>query len=142
MTTPANTVMNERATTDFIPPSTGQSVAAILSILGWQTLAGVAASVLALAVFGQLAGFSAMLGALICLTPSAAFAVVVALGISFSHAPKLQLHGFYVGEVLKLALTVIAFTVVFTTVKTLSPLFLFTGFIVTQVAMIAVLLRG
>ena len=132
--------MSERNATSSLSP--GESVAAIFRILGWQGGVGLAAAAVALAVFGPVAGFSAALGALICLIPSFAFGSFVAAGVLFSPSPRLQLHGFYAGEAFKLAVTVVLFTIVFTTVENLNPLFLFIGFMVTQLTMMAMLLRG
>ena len=142
MTTPTQTVMSESVARDFTPPDTSQSVRRIFSIVGAQAVAGSAVAAMVWALFGGLPGFSALLGAGVYLIPALAFATFVAAGIALGRAPKVQLHNLYVGEVFKLAVTVILFTVVFAAVKPLDPLFFLTGFIVTQATMIAVLLRG
>lgn len=132
--------MSETNATPSLGP--GESVAAIFRILAWQGGFGLLAAALILAFFGPAAGFSAALGAAICFVPSLAFGGFVAAGLLLSPTPRLQLHGFYAGEAFKLAVTVVLFTIVFTTVEGLNPLFLFTGFMVTQMTMMLMLLRG
>ncbi len=140
MTPQAQVMMSERAATSR--PTPGESVAAIFRILGWQGGAGLMTAIAVLALFGPTAGLSAALGAGICLVPSFAFGLFVAAGLLLSPTPRLQLHGFYAGEAFKLAVTVVLFTIAFTTVGNLNPLFLFIGFMATQMTMMAMLLRG
>ena len=142
MTTPAQTVMSESAARDFIPPTVNRSAARLFVIVGWQTVAGLALAAAVALLAGSTAGWSSLLGTGVYLVPALAFAAFIAAGMALGKAPRVQLHGFYVGEVFKLAITVVLFAVVFTTVRTLEPLYFFTGFIVTQATMIAVLLRG
>ena len=136
----AQETMNEVPATPSLSP--GESVAAIFRILGWQAGAGLAAAAAILIIFGSVAGFSAALGAAICFVPSFMFGSLVAASVLWRPTPRLQLQGFYTGEAFKLAVTVLLFTIVFTTVRNLDPLFLFTGFIITQLTMMAMLLRG
>ena len=48
-----------------------------------------------------------------------------------------RLRAAWIGELIKLALTVLLFTLVFTQVRALSPAALFAGFIVTQLVAIS-----
>ena len=114
----------------------------IAAIVGFQAAAGLIATALVALFAGGAAAVSSLLGVLICLVPAALFAGFVITGMFLSQTPRIQLHGFYAGEVFKLAITVVLFTLVFTTADGLQPLFLFTGFMATQLAMIGVLLRG
>lgn len=146
MTPQTQPVMTQDSTSSvYVPPRAGESVATIARIVATQAAVGlVTASIIAL-VAGAAAGFSALIGALVCLLPGLAFAAWIGAGLlatSGRAAPRIQLHTFYTGEVLKIAATVVLFTIVFTTVDGLDPVFLFTGFIVTQLTMIGVLLRG
>lgn len=146
MTPQTQAVMRQETTSEgFAPPGAGESIATLGRILATQALIGFAVAALAGVLAGAAAGFSAWLGALVCLLPGLGFAAWVALGMLVTRgrsAPRIQLHTFYVGEALKLAATVVLFTIVFTRVEGLDPVFLFTGFIVTQMTMIGVLLRG
>lgn len=139
MTPQAQLMMSERAAK---PASPGESAGEIFRILGWQAGAGVLTAAVVLAAFGSAAGFSAALGAAICFIPSLAFGGFVAAGLLLTRSPRLHLHGFYAGEAFKLAVTVVLFTIAFTTVGNLNPLFLFIGFMATQMTMLATLLRG
>lgn len=146
MTPQTQIVMRQdSASNGFVAPQAGESSVVIAGIVARQGLVGLGAAVLIGLLAGVAAGTSALLGALICLLPSLIFGAWIAVGLLVTRghsAPRLQLHAFYVGEVLKLAATVVLFTIVFTKVDTLDPLFLFTGFIVTQMTMIGMLLRG
>ena len=98
-------------------------------VLGWQFVIGAALAAVLWGVYGNTAGYSALLGSLACVIPNAF------LGLRLM-APRQDttalLRAAWTGELIKLALTVAIFTLVFTLVRPLSPAALFAGFIVTQ----------
>ncbi len=85
---------------------------------------------------GHVAGYSALAGGLICVLPNAFLALRLTVPRS-DPDPKGLVRAAYVGELGKLALTVIMFIVVFTLVRPLSAGALFAGFIVGQLATFA-----
>ena len=100
-------------------------------ILMWQLLTGMALAVLVWLVFDKVAAYSAMLGSLICLIPNA----FLALRLSVPHrnpGAAALMNAAWIGELGKLALTVLFFSLVFTLVRPLSAAALFAGFIATQ----------
>ncbi len=100
-------------------------------ILMWQLLTGMALAVLVWLVFEKVAAYSAMLGSLICLIPNA----FLALRLSVPHrnpGAAALMNAAWIGELGKLALTVLFFSLVFTLVRPLSAAALFAGFIATQ----------
>jgi ATP synthase protein I len=98
-------------------------------VLGWQFAVGVVLAAVLWGVYGSVAGYSALLGSLICVVPNAFLGL--RLMVTRRDA-KAVLRAAWIGEIVKLALTVLAFTLVFTQVRPLSPAALFAGFIVTQ----------
>ena len=103
-------------------------------VLAWQSSIGVVLAAALWGLFGTTAGYSALLGSLACVIPNAF------LGLRLM-APRRDaqalLRAAWVGELIKLALTVLIFTLVFTQVRPLLPAALFAGFIVTQLATFA-----
>jgi ATP synthase protein I len=98
-------------------------------VLTWQFVIGAALAAVLWVVYGNAAGYSAFLGSLACVIPNAF------LGLRLMAArrdAKALLRAAWVGELIKLALTVAIFTLVFALVRPLSPAALFAGFIVTQ----------
>ena len=111
-------------------------------VLMWQFLIGAALAAGLWGLFGNVAGYSAMLGSLICVIPNAFLALRL---IAPRRDPGAQalLRAAWIGETGKLALTVLFFTLVFTLVRPLSAAALFAGFIATQlVAFSGLLMRG
>jgi ATP synthase protein I len=100
-------------------------------VLMWQFLVGVGLAAVLWGVFGKVAGYSAMLGSLICVIPNAFLALRLVVPRSDPGAQAL-VGAAWIGEILKLALTVLFFTLVFTQVRPLSAAALFAGFIATQ----------
>ena len=98
-------------------------------VLGWQFAIGVVLAAVLWGAYGNVAGYSALLGSLICVVPNAFLGL--RLMVTRRDA-KAVLRAAWIGEIVKLALTVLAFTLVFTQVRPLSPAALFAGFIVTQ----------
>jgi len=108
-------------------------------VLMWQFLAGVALAAVLLGVFGKVVGYSALLGSLICVIPNAFLALRLVVPRRNPGAGAL-VGAAWVGEIGKLALTVLFFTLVFTLVKPLSAAALFAGFITTQLVVFSGLL--
>lgn len=80
---------------------------------------------------GRVSGYSALLGGMTCLLPNAFLALRLAVPRRDPGAGAL-LNAAYIGELGKLALTVLMFTLVFTLVRPLAAGALFTGFIAAQ----------
>jgi ATP synthase protein I len=100
-------------------------------VLMWQLLVGLVLAAAIWGVFGKVAGYSAVLGSLTCVIPNA----FLALRLLLSHrdiGDGALLRAAWIGEIGKLALTVLFFTLVFTLVRPLSAAALFAGFIITQ----------
>ena len=82
---------------------------------------------------GRVSGYSAVLGGLICLIPNAFLALRLAASTRDPGARALM-RAAYIGEIGKLALTVLLFSMVFTLVQPLAAGPLFVGFIAAQLA--------
>jgi ATP synthase protein I len=88
---------------------------------------------------GYVSGYSAMLGGLSCVIPNAFLALRLVVPRRDAGAAAL-LRAAYIGELGKLALTVLMFGTLFALVRPLTPLALFAGFITAQLATFAGLL--
>ena len=111
-------------------------------VLMWQFIVGVVLAAGLWGVIGSVAGYSALLGSLICVIPNAFLALRLMVPRRDPGAPAL-IQAAWIGEIGKLALTVLFFTLVFTLVRPLSAAALFAGFIVSQlVAFSGFLMRG
>ena len=114
----------------------------ILRVLMWQFVVGAVLAAGLWGVFGSVAGYSALLGSLICVIPNAFLALRLMVPRRDPGAPAL-IQAAWIGEIGKLALTVLFFTLVFTLVRPLSAAALFAGFIASQlVAFSGLLMRG
>jgi ATP synthase protein I len=80
---------------------------------------------------GRVSGYSALLGGLICVIPNAFLALRLAVPRRDPGASAL-VRAAYIGELGKLALTVLMFAMVFTMVRPLAAGALFAGFIAAQ----------
>jgi len=80
---------------------------------------------------GRVSGYSALLGGLTCVIPNAFLALRLAVPRRDPGAGAL-VRAAYIGELGKLALTVLMFGMVFVLVRPLAAGALFTGFIATQ----------
>ena len=100
-------------------------------VLMWQFLVGLVLAAVFWGVFGKVVGYSAALGSLICVIPNAFLALRLAVPRRDPGAQAL-INAAWIGEIGKLALTVLFFTLVFTLVRPLSAAALFAGFITTQ----------
>jgi len=97
----------------------------------WQFVVGAVLAAGLWGFFGSIAGYSAMLGSLICVIPNSFLALRLLVPRRDPGAQAL-IRAAWIGEIGKLALTVLFFTLVFTLIKPLSAAALFAGFIVTQ----------
>ena len=100
-------------------------------VLMWQFIVGAVLAAGLWGFFGSVAGYSAMLGSLICVIPNSFLALRLLVPRRDPGAQAL-IRAAWIGEIGKLALTVLFFTLVFTLIKPLSAAALFAGFIVTQ----------
>ncbi len=103
----------------------------ISRVLMWQFLAGVVLAAVLWGVFGKVVGYSAVLGSLICVVPNAFLALRLVVPRRDKGAQAL-INAAWIGEIGKLALTVLFFSLVFTLVRPLSAAALFAGFILSQ----------
>ena len=108
-------------------------------VLMWQVLVGAVLATVLWGVYGNVAGYSALLGSLICVIPNAFLALRLVVPRRDPGAQAL-LSAAWIGEIGKLALTVLFFTLVFTLVRPLSAAALFAGFIATQLVVFSGLL--
>jgi ATP synthase protein I len=104
---------------------------AIVRILVAQAVLGAVLAVIGFGVDGAVAGYSALLGCLICVLPNTVLALHIMAGGLVRDARRL-VRASYFGMALKLVLTAALFTIAFVTVRPLAPGWLFAGFIVTQ----------
>ncbi len=111
----------------------------IVRVLMWQVLVGVVLAAVLWGVFGKIAGYSAFFGSLVCVIPNAFLALRLVVPRRDRGAQAL-LNAAWIGEIGKLALTVLLFSLVFTLVRPLSAAALFAGFIATQLVTLAGLL--
>jgi ATP synthase protein I len=88
---------------------------------------------------GPVAGYSALLGSLTCVIPNAFLALRLVLPRRDPGARAL-IQAAYIGELGKLALTVLMFSIVFALVRLIEVAPLFAGFIAAQLATFAGLL--
>ena len=109
----------------------GSSMSVMLRVLIAQTISGVVLAALFWSTMGRVAGYSALIGSLICVIPSAFLALRLA-GPRRDPGAGALMRAAYVGELGKLALTVLMFGVVFVAVRPLAAAPLFAGFIVAQ----------
>ena len=100
-----------------------------MSVVLGQVAVTVVAAALCFAVWGRVAGFSALAGGGISVLASAALAVI-GFSSPAGSDPARVARSFYVGEGVKLAVTVAAFVVVFLTMKVSFPA-LFGAYIAT-----------
>ena len=103
----------------------------IARVLMWQVLVAVALAAVPWGIYGNTAGYSALLVGVTCVLPNAFLALRLVVPRLDPCAPAL-IGAAWIGEIGKLALTVLFFTLVFTLVRPLSAAALFAGFIVTQ----------
>ncbi len=109
----------------------------IARVLMWQLLIGLGLAAILWSLFGNVVGYSALLGSLVCVVPNAFLGLRL---IAPRRDPGALKRAAWFGEIGKLALTVVFFTLVFTQVKPLSAVALFAGYIATQLVVFSGLL--
>jgi ATP synthase protein I len=125
----------------FLVPEAYDIKSVMLKMLAAQAGVGGVMAVVFWSLLGDVAGYSALLGTLICVIPNAFLALRLTVPRRESGARAL-VRAAYVGELGKLALTVLLFVLVFTLVKPLSAAALFAAFIATQMVTLSGLLMG
>jgi len=108
----------------------------IVTVLALQLAVGVALAALFWGLAGGVAGYSALLGSLTCVIPNAFLATRIVLARRDRGARDL-IRAAWAGEMGKLALTVLMFSIVFVTVRPLAAGSLFAGFIAAQLVTFA-----
>ena len=103
----------------------------MLRVLIGQMGVGVVLAALFWGLNGHVAGYSALLGSLACVIPNAFLALRLVVPRRDPGAGAL-IRAAYIGELGKLALTVLIFSIVFVLVRPLSAAALFAGFIAAQ----------
>jgi ATP synthase protein I len=116
-------------------------LSAVSRILIAQLGAGGVLAVAGWSFAGATAGYSALLGGLICVVPNAFLALRMVAG-TMSGDPRRALSATYVGAVGKLMLTAALFAAVFVLVRPLRPGWLFAGFVAAQGIMWIALARS
>ena len=106
-------------------------------VLMWQFVVGVVLAAILWAVFGIVAGYSALLGSLTSVIPNGFLGLRI---MAPRRDPGALKKAAWIGEMGKLALTVLLFVLVFTQVKPLSAAALFAGFIASQLTVFSGLL--
>ena len=111
----------------------------MLRVLAGQIGIGVVLAAVLWSLYGSVAGYSALLGALTCVIPNAFLALRLAVPRRDPGARSL-VRAAYLGELGKLALTVLMFSIVFVLVRPLNAAALFAGFVLAQLVTFAGLL--
>ena len=111
----------------------------MLKVLFAQIGIGVVLAAVLWGVYGEVAGVSALLGSATCVFPNAFLALRLAVPRADPGAKDL-IRAAYIGEVGKLAITVLMFSIIFAAVRPLSVPALFAGFIAAQLMTFAGLL--
>ena len=103
----------------------------IVKVLAWQLVVGMGLAAVLWGMYGYVVGYSAALGSLTCVIPNAFLALRL---IAPRRDPGAQalVRAAWFGELGKLALTVLLFSLAFALVRPLSAAALFAGFIATQ----------
>ena len=108
----------------------------VVTVLVGQLVVGTVLAALLWGLIGGVAGYSAMLGSLTCVIPNAFLAVRIVLANRDPGARAL-VRAAYTGEMGKLALTVLMFSLVFVMVRPLAAGALFAGYIAAQLVTFA-----
>lgn len=113
----------------------------MLKVLAVQIGLGVVLSAALWGYLGEVAGYSALLGCLASVVPNGFLALRLAVPRRDPGAKSL-LQAAYIGEIGKLALTVLILSIVFATVRPLAGAPFFAGFVVTiMVPLLGFLIR-
>ena len=117
----------------------GSSSSIVLRVLLAQIGSGAALAAVFWGLYGHVAGYSALLGSLTCVLPNGFLALRLAVPRR-DPGSKALMQAAYIGELGKLGLTVLMFSIVFLMVRPLAAGPLFAGFIVAQLMTFAGLL--
>ena len=113
----------------------------MLKVIAVQIGLGAALAAAMWIVLGNVAGYSALLGCLTSVLPNGFLALRLAVPRRDPGAKSL-IRAAYIGEIGKLALTVLLFSIVFVTVRPLAAAPFFAGFVVTAlVPLLGLLIR-
>ena len=123
----------------FLVPEACDIKSVMLKLLVAQVGVGAVLAVVLWSIYGNVVGYSALLGSLVCVIPNAFLALRLAVPRRDPGAQAL-VRAAHIGELGKLALTVLFFSLVFTLVKPLSAAALFAAFIATQLVTLTGLL--
>jgi ATP synthase protein I len=129
----------EASKMDETAVSRGSSTSVVLRVLMAQIGIGVVLAAVLWGFYGHVAGYSALLGALTCVLPNGFLALRLAVPRRDPGARAL-IQAAYIGELGKLGLTVLMFSIVFLLVRPLAVAPLFAGFIAAQLMTFAGLL--
>ena len=111
----------------------------MLKVLIGQIGVGAALAAALWGLFGPVAGYSALLGSLTCVIPNG-FLALRLVAPRRDPGARALIRAAYIGELGKLGLTVLMFSIVFVLVRPLSAGALFAGFIAAQLVTLAGLL--
>jgi len=111
----------------------------MLRVLVGQLGIGAVLAVVLWGFYGHVAGYSALLGSLTCVIPNAFLALRLVVPRRDPGARAL-IRAAYIGELGKLALTVLLFSIVFVLVQPLAAVPFFAGFIAAQLVTLTGLL--
>ena len=103
----------------------------MLKVLVGQIGIGVVLTAVLWGLFGHVVGYSTLLGSLTCVIPNA-FLALRRVAPRRDPGAGALVRAAYIGELGKLGLTVLMFSIVFVLVRPLSPAALFAGFIAAQ----------
>ena len=113
----------------------------MLKVLAVQIGLGAALAAVLWGYLGEVAGYSALLGCLASVLPNSFLALRIAVSRRDPGAKSL-VRAAYIGEIGKLALTVLLFSIVFVVVRPLAAAPFFAGFVVTtMVPLLGLLIR-
>ena len=108
----------------------------MLKVLIGQIGVGAALAAVLWGLFGPVAGYSALLGSLTCVIPNG-FLALRLVAPRRDPGARALIRAAYIGELGKLGLTVLMFSIVFVLVRPLSAAALFGGFIAAQLVTFA-----
>ena len=111
----------------------------MLKVLVAQLGIGVVLAAVLWGLYGHVAGYSALLGSLTCVIPNAFLALRLAVP-RVDPGGKALMRAAWIGELGKLALTVLLFSIAFAAVRPIAVAALFAGFIASQLMTFAGLL--
>jgi ATP synthase protein I len=113
----------------FLVPEASKNM---LKVLVGQIGIGVVLAAVLWGLYGHVAGYSALLGSLTCVIPNGFLALRLVVPRRDPGGAGALVRAAYIGELGKLGLTVLMFSIVFVLVRPLSAAALFAGFIAAQ----------